>query len=483
MNRCKHTISIYMDMKVKAMDDQRASHDWRPAIRKGTSPLYLAIADALAADIQSGALAPGDRLPPQRALAEVLDIDFTTVSRAYAEARRRGLVEGRVGQGTYVRSGRTEPGSRAPDSGIVDMAMNLPPQFDDAGLTARLWDVIADLKSSGLDILLRYQEAGGIAADRAAGAAWLGSDIPGLGAGRLLVCPGAQGALLALVTSLNKPGQPVAVEQLCHPGFRSLAAHLAIPLTPVAMDEEGLLPDAFEAVCRRDAPALLYCTPTLHNPTTATMTRERREAVIAVARKYGVLIIEDDAYGKLSGGGEPPLAALASDIVYHVAGFSKCLSPALRIAYVAAPDARGATRLAGAIRATTAMASPLSAAIATRWIETGLEHDALLAIRAETEARRATAVRLLEEHGLVSARNAFHAWLPLAGDWSRGELAARLRTAGIGVVTSDAFAVGQPPEAVRIGFGAAPTRERLTSSLQLIADLLGQSPTMSSMVV
>src|SRR5690606_11672753 len=86
MNRCKHTISIYMDMKVKAMDDQRASHDWRPAIRKGTSPLYLAIADALAADIQSGALAPGDRLPPQRALAEVLDIDFTTVSRAYAEA-------------------------------------------------------------------------------------------------------------------------------------------------------------------------------------------------------------------------------------------------------------------------------------------------------------------------------------------------------------------------------------------------------------
>lgn len=470
------------------MDDRRSSHDWRPTIRKGASPLYLAIADALAADIQSGALAAGDRLPPQRSLADALDIDFTTVSRAYAEARQRGLIEGRVGQGTYVRTRRTGTGASTEGStsasGVVDMTMNFPPKVDDAQLAARLWSAIGDIENSGgMDLLLRYQEAGGTAADRAAGAAWLGSRLPAVALDRMLICPGAQGALLSLLTMLGKAGQAVAVEELSYPGFRSLAAHLSIPLAPVAMDEEGLLPDALEETCKRDAPMLLYCTPTLHNPTTATMSLKRRQAVIAVARKYGVLIIEDDAYGKLSGDNPPPLAALAPEMVYHVAGLSKCLSPALRLAYVVTPDARAAVRLAGAIRATTSMASPLSAAIATNWIESGLADEILAAVRVETEIRRAAAAELLGTHGLISARHGFHAWLPLPSEWTRGELTARLRTAGIGVVTSDAFAVGQPPEAVRIGLGAAPTKERLMFSLELIADLASQPPAMSSMVV
>lgn len=473
-----------MDKKVSTMDNDRSPHGWRPTIQKGAGPLYLAIADALAADVQAGTLGAGDRLPPQRSLAEALDIDFTTVSRAYAEARKRGLVEGRVGQGTYVRAGRaSRQPSRIP-TGLVDMAMNLPPRFDDPSLAARLWVGIGALEAEGgMDLILRYQEAGGTAADRLAGAAWLEDRLPDVPVERLLVCPGAQGALLALAAILAKGDAPIAVEALTYPGFRSLAEHLAIPLASVAMDAEGLDPDALESVCRTRKPRLLYCTPTLHNPTTATMSLERREAVIAVARKYGLIIIEDDAYGKLSGGTPPPLAALAPDIVYHVASLSKCLSPALRVAYVVVPDARAAARLTGAIRATTSMASPLGSAIATHWIETGVAEEALAAIRAEAEARRGIAVDLLGGHGIVTAQNAFHAWLPLTDSWTRGEFAARLRSAGVGVVPSDAFALSQPPEAVRLGLGAAPGRDRLTLSLETIADLMGQSPAMSSMVV
>lgn len=466
------------------MDEVRAPHEWRPTIPKGASPLYLAIAEALASDIRAGVLVAGDRLPPQRSLAEVLEIDFTTVTRAYAEARRRGLVEGRVGQGTYVRAGRVSREAPRISSGLVDMAMNLPPKFDDASLSGRLWAGICELEmDGGMDLILRYQEAGGAASDRRAGAAWLADRLPDIQEERLLISPGAQGALLALITLLRKDGAPIAVEALTYPGFRSLAEHLAVPLAPVAIDAEGLDPEAFESVCRAQKPGLLYCTPTLHNPTTATMSLERREAVIAVARKYGVLIIEDDAYGKLSGSALPPLAALAPDIVYHVAGLSKCLSPALRVAYVAVPDSRAAAWLAGAIRGTTSMASPLGAAIATSWISTGSAEEALAAIREESEARRKMAVELLAEHGLVTARNAFHAWLPLANGWTRGDFAARLRSAGVGVVPSDAFAPSQPLEAVRLGLGAAPDRDRLLGSLETIADLAGQSPAMSSMVV
>lgn len=457
--------------------------EWRPTLREDSSPIYRAIADALALDIKSGVLAAGDRLPPQRALAEALAIDFTTVSRAYAEAGRRGLVEGRVGKGTYVRAGlaASQPGEA---SGVADMGMNMPPMFSDPLLEARLWTGIAGLETrGGMALIMRYQEAGGTLADRAAGALWLTDRLPGIGVDRLLVCSGAQGALLALLTILGPTAGSIAVEALTYPGFRSLAAHLAIPLVPVAMDAEGMIPDAFEELCRKSAPRLLYCTPTLHNPTTTTLSLKRRLAIIATARRHDMTIIEDDAYGKLSASSVPPLAALAPDIVYHVAGLSKCVSPALRIAYVAVPDARAAARLAGAIRATTAMASPLGAAIATHWIKTGLADEALTAIRDETEIRRAIAAGLLKKSGLVTSRNAFHAWMPLAPGWARNEFAARLRGVGIGVVPSDAFALEAPPEAVRLALGAISTRDRLTLGLQRIADMIAETPAMSSTVV
>ncbi|KKW90335.1 aminotransferase-like domain-containing protein [Sphingobium chungbukense] len=466
------------------MEDARPAHEWRPTIQEGASPLYLAIAEVLATDIQKGVLVAGDRLPPQRALAEVLDIDFTTVSRAYKEATKRGLVEGRVGQGTYVRAGRSSRPAASLASGLVDMGMNLPPKFDDAALSAQLWAGIGDLEADGgMDLIMRYQDVGGTAIDRQAGVDWLADRLPDLSADRLLVCPGAQSALLSLVTALGAKDGPVAVEALTYPGFRSLAAHLSIELTPVAIDDEGLDPDDFRTVCRTRQPRILYCTPTLHNPTTATMSLERRMAIVAIAREYGVQIIEDDAYGKLSQSPLPPLVALAPESVYHVAGLSKCLSPALRIAYVVVPDLRASVRLSGAIRAATSIASPLGAAIASRWIDTGLADQVVTAIRAETEARRAIADRLLGPHGLVTAQNAFHSWLPLSSPWTRGEFAARLRQAGIGVVPSDSFAIVHPAEAVRLGLGASTTRERLTDSLSTILDLLEQSPAMSSLVV
>ncbi len=459
---------------------------WTPSINRAAGPLYLAIADAIAADIVSGRLPGGARLPPQRGLADALGIDFTTVSRAYSEARRRGLIEGRVGQGTYVRNKRAAPQGLLA-SGLVDMSMNLPPRFDDAGpsagLAARMWRAIAELEAShGLALLMRYQEAGGAAADRAAGAHWLGKRLPGLAAERVLVAPGAQGALLAVASVIAAPGDTICAEALTYPGFRALAAHLRIELAEVEIDGEGVVPEAFDDLCGRKRPKALYCTPTLHNPTTATMSLTRREAVIAVARRHQVPIIEDDAYGMLPKVAPPPLAALAPDLVYHVASLGKCLSPALRIAYLVAPDARAAARLSGAIRATMAMASPLSAAIATRWIDDGVADAALLAIRNETSARQAIVAEKLPFMADAD-KEAFHLWLKLPPAWTRGEFAARLRSAGISVVASDAFALSAPPEAVRLGLGAATTRQELAQSLGIVGDLLAQSPAMSSMVV
>ncbi len=321
----------------------KADLAWTPDLTHAAGPLYLALADAIARDLASGALPPGARLPPQRRLAEALGVDFTTISRAYAEAARRGLVEGRVGQGTFARGGEARESS-AP----VDLTMILPPHFSDPALTARLWDEAARLRSGGLDLLLRYQDPAGALADREAAALWMAPVLPGLDPDRLLVVPGAQSALYALTTLLARPGEAVAVERLTFPGYRAAAAQAGVRLIDLEMDAEGLTPEAFEAACRTEAPRLLYCTPTLQNPTTATMGLARRQAIVEIARRHGVTILEDDAYGRLPAAPLPPLAALAPDITWHVASLAKCLAPGLRIAYLAAPSPRAAALARGA---------------------------------------------------------------------------------------------------------------------------------------
>lgn len=456
----------------------KADVAWTPDLTGATGPLYLVLADAIARDLASGALPPGARLPPQRRLAKVLGVDFTTVSRAYAEAARRGLVEGRVGQGTYARGGPESP-VPAP----VDLTMNLPPHFAAPALTARMWDDISSLKAGGLDLLLRYQDPAGAAADREAAALWMAPVAPDLDPDRILVVPGAQSALFALTTLLARPGEAVAVERLTFPGYRAAAAQARVRLIDLEMDAEGLRPEAFEAACRSEPPRLLYCTPTLHNPTTATMGLARRQAIVEIARRHGVAIIEDDAYGRLPARPLPPLCALAPEIVWHVASLSKALSPGLRVAHLVAPSPRMAAQARGALRATVSMASPLTAAIATRWISSGCAQAALDAIRQETAARRALSAGLAPH--AVAAAEAFHVWLNLPAGWSRGEFAARLSASGVGVVVSDAFHVGPspPPEAVRLGLGGPISRVRLGAALDRISDLLATAPALSSSVV
>ena len=456
---------------------------WRPDIPKGARPVYLAIAQAIADDLASGRLAPGDRLPPQRELAGALGFDFTTVTRAYAEARRRGLVQAHVGRGTFVVRPPGAP-RRALSAGMVDMSMNLPPQFDEPALAARMWASLRTLEAEeGLPLLLRYQEAGGTLRDRAAGAAWLQERIPGLTAERTLVAAGAQAALAAILGCVVRRGGTLCAEALTYPGLRSAAAHLDIAVVGLAMDAQGVTPDAFEAACKAAAPQAFYCTPTVQNPTTATMSLERRQALIAIARRYGVPIIEDDAYGRLPAQSPPPLAALAPELVHHVAGLAKHVSPALRIAYVVPPDPGALSRTVLGLRAVAGMASPLTAAAATRWIEHGLAEAVLLAVRREAIARRRLAAALLPQ-ARPSGAEAYHLWLDLPQPWTRGAFQARLRSLDVSVVPSDAFAVAGPaPEGVRISLGAAVTREDLTAALTTIRDVLGEGPDWQTGVV
>lgn len=458
---------------------------WQPRLEPG-KPVYQAIADAIADDIRSGTLAAGVKLPPLRLLAEQLGLDFTTVSRAYGEAQRRGLVVGKVGQGTFVQSRPSEsPRAEAAETAFIDMAMNAPPPPADPALLARLRQDMAEQLLAFPDRrLMGYGDNAGTEEDRAAGLRWLAERLPGLSPDRLLVCPGAQGALLALVASLAAAGDTILTEELTYPGMRALAGQLGMRLAGVAMDRDGLLPDSFRAACRQHAPKALYINPTLHNPTTITLSAERRAEIVDIARQHGVAIIEDDAYGMLPEDGPPPLAAFGPDVVYHVAGLAKCLSPALRVGYLVAPDRRHALRLTGALRATSLAAAPLTASVATRWIMSGLAAEVRDGIRAAARLRQRVAAEMLPSGSYRSDPDAFHLWLSLPEDWTRADFLGQLRARRLLVAAADAFAVGETaPQALRLCLGALADGAETRRVLAQVADLLDQPPTMALSVV
>jgi DNA-binding transcriptional MocR family regulator len=247
------------------------------------------------------------------------------------------------------------------------------------------------------------------------------------------------------------------------------------------LDDEGIDPDAFAEVCRREPPRALYLNPTFHNPTTAVMSLERRKAVVETARLYGVTIIEDDAYGMLPYNPVTQLAALAPELTYYVCGFAKCLGAGLRVAYLKLPSQRQARRLTGVFRATTVMASPLTVALATRWITDGTAAAVRESIRRESIARQGLARQILPEGSYVSKPEAFHLWLKLPERWSRASFAAQVRVHGVIVVVSDPFTVsGEPPEAVRVCLGGIEPVESTRFALEVIADTLEEAAVISA---
>src|ERR1700748_543427 len=204
--------------------------DWTPDLASSDKPRYLAIADAIADDIGAGRLAVGDRLPPQRKLAKRLDVDFTTVARGYVEAQKRGLIESKVGQGTYVRDKpRPRRNQQAAAPRPVDLSMNLPPEPDDPELIERMQAGV-EYVSRDIVSVLRYQGFGGTQADKDAASSWLGRRALVPAQERIFVSPGAHPALVCIMTILAKPGDSIVCEAMTYRGIRAIAAQLGLKL-------------------------------------------------------------------------------------------------------------------------------------------------------------------------------------------------------------------------------------------------------------
>lgn len=447
---------------------------WLPRLASRGGPRFLQIADALQAAMADGSLKPGDRLPPQRLLAAQLDVDLTTVTRAYDEARRRHLLEGRGARGTYVAAPKVELNS------VLDLSMNTPPppqgvDFDDM-LKQGLSQV---LMRTDAQLLMNYHLGGGSDADRLAAAQWLAPMFGNVDAQQLVVCPGAQAAIAALILALTKPGDVILTEPVSYPGLLAAATQLGRRIIAVQRDEYGMQPGLLEKACREYQPGFVYLNPTLQNPTTATMPLQRRKELASVARRCNIRIVEDDPYWLLADAPPPPIAALAPDHVCYISTLSKCLTPGLRVAFARIPDLLARERFLIALRSFALMTAPLTAALATQWILDGSAAELMAGVRKEARQRHWMARDVLAGRYSGSG-DGLHVWLELPAYWSSSQLAHAADSAGIPVTPAQAFATDTASDssvnAIRISLGSIKDREHLRAGLQRLSQLLARQP-------
>lgn len=447
---------------------------WRPRLSGLDGPVYQRLADAIHRDVEAGTLGPGDRLPPQRELADALGLTVGTVTRAYQIATRRGLIAGEVGRGTFVQA---LPGESRED--LLDLSLNaLPPHGHIAELAARL-DPPVPARASLLD----YPPRGGRLDQREAGAAWIARRGLAVSGSHVLVTVGAQHALFTAIASVASAGDAILVEELTFSGVLSSARLLGLKPVAVAIDSEGIRPDSIEAAARASGARSIVLQPALHNPTGVTMSASRRAAVIETISRLGLAVVEDDTYGFLVPEAPPIVTGLDGGTWTYVTGLSKSLAAGYRTGFLAT-SASLVERASAAIWATAVAASPIAVALAAAVLADGTADRIVEWKRAEVRARGELARDVLRSVPDAVSASSPHLWLPLPRPWRAASLAAAARARGVLIGTSEAF-VAQPgatPRAVRVCLMPPRSRERLASALEMLRDLMASEPARESTI-
>lgn len=446
-----------------------------------------AIAEAIARDVERGELRPGDRLPPQRRLAEELGLAVGTVSRGYGEAEERGLVVGEVGRGTFVR--RPESLERwgeasAGQDEVVDLGLNLNdlvPRGEEARLLSETLRAIAD---GDTDPLLRYRPDTGLPSHRSVAARWIGRTGLEARPEDVVITAGAQHALSVILSTLLEAGDVLVTARLTYPGLKSLAQSHGVKVRGVEMDEEGIDPDALEDACGKDpAPAALYLVPTLQNPLGGTLSPGRRDAVAEIAGRRDVLVVEDDIHAFLPEERPLPVASRAPGRTLYLQGFSKTLNIGLRTGFVAAPTSL-VEKLRAGVRSSMWIPAPLMAEITTRWIEEGTADRIIEEKRARVAERQDAARRILDGFDVVGDRRASHLWLRLPDGWRSDPFVQQAAERGVKVTGAGTFAVSRHvPTGVRLSLGRPGSLEEMVAGVETIREILEEGPVSSTTVI
>lgn len=466
-------------------------------IEKSSLPRYLAIAEAIEQDITTSRLKAGERLPTHRDLAKSLDVTIGTITRAYQEAQKRGLITGEVGRGSFVREQPARTARLTWDRGAagasaIELGQNFPvplPMIEQRVIGPILRELGADAAS-----VISQPWPALLDRHRRTGATWFERYGLKPDPRQVLISTGFQSALWAIVSALCGAGDVILADQLTTPGLLTLAGALKVRVVGVAGDEHGMQPAALQRAIEEHQSRVAYLTPTIHTPTTIVMPPERRKEIAAIADRMNVMIIEDDdnlplmadtaETGGTAASGPPTLASLAAERVFTVSDVSRSLGLGLRLSYVLCPTPH-LDEIAGAMTSTTWMPAPVVAETVARLIEGAGAPTIIAARREELAARHELAQRILPSNRIAGHVAGHHLWLRLPDERRSESFAAEAQRRGVILNSAATFAVSKAmsPGAARLCVGGPRTREELETGLRIIAEILHQRPGAGGMVV
>jgi DNA-binding transcriptional MocR family regulator len=435
--------------------------------RESIVPLYRQIYEALRESILAGTLPESTRLPPERTLAQHLNVNRSTVVHAYRELVADGLIEQKVGSGSRVvpqlRSGQPERSAAVPwwvtlppwrvgefptilgelaakhEDGRISFVQGVAPdEPSPLGELAKSFSRVA----SDPRFILSYGDSEGYEPLRGAishrmklrGAQIQPKDV--------IVLTGSTQGIMVVAQSLAEPGDEIIVEMPSYPGALQIFQICGLRAISVPVDEDGMRVDHVEAILRTRRPRFIYTMPSLHNPTNVTMNADRRERLVTLARRAGIPIIEDDPYGELAQHGLTPLVGLAPDYVVYLSTFSKTIAPSLRVGWLAAPR----TILERLLLRKQAldMATSLYVQAAIRdYLETGYDKH-VAQLREELRIRREMADAAIAEHWPSTMRTSkagggFYLWVTTPREMRARPLLDQAERLGASFLFGEAF--------------------------------------------
>jgi len=459
---------------------------WRPRLKKDGTPVYLSIAEALEADIKASVLKAGDRLPPQRDLADFLHVNLTTVTKALKICERKGLISATVGRGTFIASdsGSAEP-SAAPEgesNGELIELGKLHPFCAPSELVAESIGRLA--QNNRIGSYLEYDEPKWGKSHCETGVEWLKRFNIHANADDIVIASGAQNALAVTLLSLFQAGDKIGTDSLTYMGFKNLATLFGIRLIPIGAKGNCMSAEALGRACTAEGLKGLYIMPECHNPTTATLPLPLRQKIAQVVRKNQLVLIEDDTYSFLENTALPPVSNFVPEQSIAIGSTSKSLWPGLRVAFMTvAPQFRD--RIDRGIYSVNLNTSHFNVEIVADLMETGMADQLLSTKRQEAEARNVIVDERLEGFTVHGNKRDYFRWLVLPAGWTGKEFELCAKVSGVQLFCAERFAVGSSPvpAAMRIATASARSRRELIQGLTIVKSLLEKKPDASALAI
>lgn len=457
--------------------------NWLPNITEGSGPIYVRLADHIEAAIADGVLAPGTKLPPQRNLAFDLGVTIGTISRAYSLIHERGLVSGEVGRGTYVNDRKpVEAISRAMESpfGGTRVSMAAPGQISFNGtaapdngqqgiIAAHVTEIVKDKPSEIMDYTRTFPSFW-----TEAGARWLAHQGWSPKPENVVTTLGAHAGVMSIITAMTAPGDRIVFEPVTYSQISRAASLSGRRISIVDIDADGIIPDEFERICAQQHPKIVFLMPAGQNPTCSTLPLERRKAIVEIAHRHNVWIVEDNLYGAMTGNELPLIAELAPDRTFLVNGLSKSVSAGLRGGWVACPPAF-VTRIRVAHKMLTGGIPFLMAELSARLVISGDADSIRKACISEIETRRGIVSETLKGVDFNSAPGIAFVWVKLPEPWLSGTFRNAAMNENVLIDDEDEFKPARTDRIfhrVRISFSLPKTHDELKRGLSVLRRLL-----------